>query len=424
MRQCNTFSVDISYRRSNARYCSDACKNARPAKSAIICEICGANLSHRPKAKYCAGECARSVTKRQRQEWRANPENHERERRSRNSKQNAKYANDLEFRDHRKADSKDYYWSHTESVLAKDRERRSINSQDPEWIEKDRARRRTPQYHATRNATERKRRANDPAYAERERARGRHRYSINPGKWVKARAVHKQRYNSDTNYRNRNRNYHRKWKFGLPPGKFDEMLLEQNGRCAICGRESLGSNLNVDHEHSTGQARGLLCGSCNRAIGKFNEKQELLLNAVHYLHGRRWKPHEIPSISEERLAALLDVSEREFWASKNNSLKTSYGIDKYQYGWLFERGNGLCWLCQQPEKAKLGRRGIRKLKGNRVSSLNVDHDHGSVMIRGLLCYNCNTGIGQLYEDLELFRRAAAYLSQWNGVTVQAKLLAF
>ena len=417
MRQCETCGADISHRRSNARYCDEACKIAKPANSARVCEVCGADLSHRPKAKYCAGECARIASNRKRQEWRAIPENHERERQSRNARQNAEYANNPEFREKRKRATREYYSDNRESVLAKDKERRAIKAQDPDWMESERARKRTPEYRAQQNARERRRRANDPAYAEKERTRGRLRYARNPEKWIKARATHKAKYNSSSKYRAVNRDYHRKWKFGLLPGKFDEMVSNQEGRCAICLK--LG-NLHVDHDHSTGQVRSLLCSRCNQAIGKFDEDAEIILNAVDYLSGQFWDPNEVPRINEEQLTRLTNVTDQAFWLSKGASLKRSYKIDKLQYGWLLEKGNGECWICLNSEQASLGRNGSKG--ATRASLLNVDHDHSDGSIRGLLCYNCNTAIGLLDHDIDLLKASAAYLSQWNGTIVQARLL--
>lgn len=54
-----------------------------------------------------------------------------------------------------------------------------------------------------------------------------------------------------------------KRRFGITPEQYDEMLAEQEGVCAICGKEQGGRTLAVDHDHSTGEVRGLLCTTCN-----------------------------------------------------------------------------------------------------------------------------------------------------------------
>ena len=80
--------------------------------------------------------------------------------------------------------------------------------------------------------------------------------------------------------------------FGLSQDEYDEMLVAQGGGCAICGGHSRdGSRLAIDHDHSccAGKfscgkcVRGLLCGECNRALGKFGDNYDLVARAAAYL---------------------------------------------------------------------------------------------------------------------------------------------
>lgn len=82
-----------------------------------------------------------------------------------------------------------------------------------------------------------------------------------------------------------NRKSHLKVKFGITPERYNEMFSEQEGRCAICGKhqEELKLVLGVDHDHSTGEIRGLLCGPCNRNIGSLKDDPDLLQKAIDYL---------------------------------------------------------------------------------------------------------------------------------------------
>lgn len=68
---------------------------------------------------------------------------------------------------------------------------------------------------------------------------------------------------------------------------YDAMLLSQGNRCKICGvhQSELDRALCVDHNHETGEVRGLLCKRCNSALGYFNESSELLIRAAEYLGG-------------------------------------------------------------------------------------------------------------------------------------------
>jgi hypothetical protein len=73
--------------------------------------------------------------------------------------------------------------------------------------------------------------------------------------------------------------------YGITEGEYDSMLLGQGGVCAICkGAEPSGRRLAVDHCHTTGKVRGLLCSRCNPAIGLFNENVANLASAIDYLH--------------------------------------------------------------------------------------------------------------------------------------------
>lgn len=57
-----------------------------------------------------------------------------------------------------------------------------------------------------------------------------------------------------------------------------------NGVCAICGREELhGRKLSLDHDHATGKLRGLLCRSCNTAIGMLRDDPNVVRSAMAYL---------------------------------------------------------------------------------------------------------------------------------------------
>ena len=77
---------------------------------------------------------------------------------------------------------------------------------------------------------------------------------------------------------------HLKTKYGITHEEYDEILARQNGVCAICHRR-FGEGVPgcVDHNHETGEIRGLLCRTCNTGIGGLRENFALLNNAVAYL---------------------------------------------------------------------------------------------------------------------------------------------
>lgn len=77
--------------------------------------------------------------------------------------------------------------------------------------------------------------------------------------------------------------------YGISYEEYLQMLEEQGHVCAICGEEGFVMKsthklkLVVDHCHTTGRVRGLLCHNCNRALGLFKDSPGRLLRAVEYL---------------------------------------------------------------------------------------------------------------------------------------------
>jgi len=78
-----------------------------------------------------------------------------------------------------------------------------------------------------------------------------------------------------------------KKKYGISIDDFEKLLEAQGRICAICGSDHPGTtwglNLHVDHEHTTGRIRGLLCQACNTSLGKMQESPELLRKAALYI---------------------------------------------------------------------------------------------------------------------------------------------
>lgn len=98
----------------------------------------------------------------------------------------------------------------------------------------------------------------------------------------------KQRYKKDPKaFSKTNRKGVLKRKYGLTLEEYQYMFVNQNGKCLLCEREENGRLLAVDHNHNTDKVRGLLCGSCNRALGLFGDRLDVLEKAVDYIkaHG-------------------------------------------------------------------------------------------------------------------------------------------
>jgi len=96
----------------------------------------------------------------------------------------------------------------------------------------------------------------------------------------------------DKKYTTQNRSNFLYNKYGITSKEYDDMVREQDNKCAICEEPEsrLDDNgypmrLCVDHDHVTGEVRGLLCSKCNLGIGylRSDEGTDILLNAVCYI---------------------------------------------------------------------------------------------------------------------------------------------
>ena len=83
------------------------------------------------------------------------------------------------------------------------------------------------------------------------------------------------------------RRYGLKTNYGITPEHYNETLVKQEGGCAICRSATTGSkrssHFHVDHDHTTGKVRGLLCHQCNIGLGGFRDNIQSMKNAITYL---------------------------------------------------------------------------------------------------------------------------------------------
>ncbi|MFJ4787907.1 endonuclease VII domain-containing protein [Streptomyces sp. NPDC088794] len=85
----------------------------------------------------------------------------------------------------------------------------------------------------------------------------------------------------------RNRISYFKRKYGLAPAELDALIADQLGICCIC---LAAPAEHVDHCHQTGRVRGVLCFSCNAALGQFKDRPDAIRRAAAYVEGIAWKP--------------------------------------------------------------------------------------------------------------------------------------
>ena len=86
---------------------------------------------------------------------------------------------------------------------------------------------------------------------------------------------------------------------------------------------------------------------------------------------------------------------------RNRHLIKKYGITQDQYEVLYKQQGGICAICG----------GMPDITRHGITRLAIDHDHATGKIRGLLCNNCNAGMGIIGDTVEHLERAAEYLKR-------------
>ncbi|MFG3048454.1 endonuclease VII domain-containing protein [Streptomyces sp. NPDC048202] len=80
---------------------------------------------------------------------------------------------------------------------------------------------------------------------------------------------------------------HLKRNYGLSESERDALIASQGGVCCIC---LSAPPAHVDHCHETGRVRGVLCFSCNAALGQLRDRPDAIRRAAAYVEGNAWKP--------------------------------------------------------------------------------------------------------------------------------------
>lgn len=124
------------------------------------------------------------------------------------------------------------------------------------------------------------------------------RYKASVRRWQRKNAErhddYQRRYKAEVQNRERERDAHLRRSLGIGLETYTKLRDSQGNRCAICLHEPEdGQRLHVDHDHTSGRVRGLLCVRCNNAIGLLGEDLDAMEEAVFY------------SSMNDRIAALL-----------------------------------------------------------------------------------------------------------------------
>ncbi len=128
---------------------------------------------------------------------------------------------------------------------------------------------------------------------EKARKRAKKYYELHPERCIEASRLHREKNPEEVEAATRRwreghpenmrmmRNRYKLKKYGLTAEDFFAILEGQGGLCAICG--DVLDKPYIDHDHDTGEVRGLLCLKCNAGIGMLNDDPEILKSAREYL---------------------------------------------------------------------------------------------------------------------------------------------
>lgn len=103
--------------------------------------------------------------------------------------------------------------------------------------------------------------------------------------------TNKEYYETEKGYKKK---IEKAWKengINITVEEYNALLKKQNGVCAICGvtANSNGTRLCVDHCHTTGVIRGILCHNCNTTLGRVNDDISILQKCIEYLSNEKDK---------------------------------------------------------------------------------------------------------------------------------------
>jgi hypothetical protein len=113
--------------------------------------------------------------------------------------------------------------------------------------------------------------------------------------------------------------------------------------------------------------------------------------------------HEISS-SADRIAYNRANREANHDHYRNKDFQRNYGINFGEYQRILNAKGGVCAICGKPET---------KIEKGTLRLLSVDHDHTTGGVRGLLCANCNLGLGYFRDSSDTLLNAIAYLNRYN-----------
>lgn len=202
----------------------------------------------------------------------------------------------------------------------------------------------------------------------------------------------KDGYWLNSNCRQCNRNVVLAQRFGMTIYDYEELWTSQGEACAICCKlpSQEKSKFGIDHDHSTGQVRGILCMRCNIGLGLVGDCPEVINKMPDYL---TCNLNIDPEPKKRGGVKAVPIPEKGINLRKVYNLRGAFNISPEMYLSILELQQNKCAICLE-------------LFGNKIC---VDHDHGTSKIRGLLCGPCNSALGLFGESIEILQKTINYI---------------
>lgn len=196
-------------------------------------------------------------------------------------------------------------------------------------------------------------------------------------------------------------------------------VADDSAYCSLCKTVKLRTEFYANPR--TKSKTHTYCILCHRAYYKRYNRQKGVIRPRHqeseaqpkrslfYSHCRycarctQWKTkNSFYAKGSYCKSCQRDYAKSHYYDNRATQRAKRYGISEEEYQALFNQQEGRCFICNQQETRR---------RGSTVFELSVDHCHETGRVRGLLCHNCNVGLGQFKDDPRLLEEAITYLQK-------------
>lgn len=211
-----------------------------------------------------------------------------------------------------------------------------------------------------------------------------------------------------------------KRKFGLTEKDYFNLLEQQNYCCKLCSITCLVPTnkklpkkeiFNLDHDHNTGEFRGLICSACNRFLGRFGDgldlnelnklfivvnKLELYFNRKLHIMDKNFKVNYSNNCEihlNKNSATFSKICSTGDFYKQWSRFEYDWKWPRFEYIKEAEKLDWKCYLCSDSCRKKFEDKNRKEF----YKTLCVDHS-GNI-IRGLLCGRCNISLGYFDDNL-------------------------